>query len=62
MTVTRTSTAFAAYLSPNGKRIVPLMPAETAEGQKAQSQVIFLENFLTKCGARFHLASNCIRV
>jgi Tol biopolymer transport system component len=32
-------------LSPDGKRIVALMPVETAEGQKAQSHVIFLENF-----------------
>jgi serine/threonine protein kinase/Tol biopolymer transport system component len=32
-------------LAPDGKRIVALMPAETAEGQKAQNHVIFLENF-----------------
>jgi Tol biopolymer transport system component len=32
-------------LAPDGKRIVALMPVETAEAQKAQSQVIFLENF-----------------
>ena len=32
-------------LAPDGKRIVALMPVETAEGQKAQRQVIFLENF-----------------
>jgi serine/threonine-protein kinase len=32
-------------LAPDGKRIVALMPVETAEGQKAQNQVIFLENF-----------------
>jgi Tol biopolymer transport system component len=32
-------------LAPDGKRIVALMPVETAEGQKAQSHVIFLENF-----------------
>ena len=32
-------------LSPDGKRIVALMPVETAEAQKAQNHVIFLENF-----------------
>jgi Tol biopolymer transport system component len=32
-------------LAPDGKRMVALMPVETAEGQNAQSQVIFLENF-----------------
>jgi len=32
-------------LASDGKRIVALMPVETAEGQKAQSHVIFLENF-----------------
>ena len=32
-------------LAPDGKRIVALMPVETAEGQKAQNQVIFLLNF-----------------
>jgi hypothetical protein len=32
-------------LAPDGKRIVALMPVETAEGQKAQNQLIFLENF-----------------
>jgi hypothetical protein len=32
-------------LAPDGKRIVALMPAETAEGQKAQSHVISLEKF-----------------
>ena len=32
-------------LAPDGKRIVALMPVETAEGQKAQSHVIFLMNF-----------------
>jgi hypothetical protein len=32
-------------LAPDGKRIAALMPIETAEGQKAQSQVIFLMNF-----------------
>jgi hypothetical protein len=30
---------------PDGKRIIALMPVETAEVQKAQNQVIFLENF-----------------
>jgi dipeptidyl aminopeptidase/acylaminoacyl peptidase len=33
------------YLAPDGKRIVAFMPVETAEGQKAQNHVIFLENF-----------------
>jgi Tol biopolymer transport system component len=32
-------------LAPDGKRIVALMPVETAEGQKAQSHVTFLMNF-----------------
>jgi hypothetical protein len=32
-------------LAPDGKRIAALMPVETAEAQKAQNQVIFLENF-----------------
>jgi serine/threonine-protein kinase len=32
-------------LASDGKRIVALMPVETAEAQKAQNQVIFLENF-----------------
>jgi serine/threonine protein kinase/Tol biopolymer transport system component len=32
-------------LAPDGKRIIALMPVETAEAQKAQSHVIFLENF-----------------
>jgi Tol biopolymer transport system component/tRNA A-37 threonylcarbamoyl transferase component Bud32 len=32
-------------LAPDGKRIVALMPVETAEAQKAQNQVTFLENF-----------------
>ena len=44
------------------KRITALMPVDTAEAQKAQNQVIFLENFSTKCDARFPSASNCNRV
>jgi WD40-like Beta Propeller Repeat len=32
-------------LAPDGKRIVVLMPVETAEAQKAQNQVTFLMNF-----------------
>jgi hypothetical protein len=32
-------------LAPDGKRIVALMPAETAEGEKPQNQVIFLKDF-----------------
>ena len=31
--------------SPEDKRIAALMPVDTAEAQKAQNQVIFLENF-----------------
>ena len=45
MIVTRTSMAFATFLSPDGKQIAALMPVETAEAQNAQSHVIFLENF-----------------
>jgi serine/threonine-protein kinase len=33
-------------LAPDGKRIAALMLVETQEGQKAQSHVIFLENFV----------------
>jgi Tol biopolymer transport system component len=32
-------------LAPDGKRVAAIMPVETAEGQKAQNHVIFLENF-----------------
>ena len=32
-------------LAPDGKRIVALMPVETAEAQKSQNQVTFLMNF-----------------
>jgi Tol biopolymer transport system component len=32
-------------LAPDGKRIVAFMPVETAEAQRTQSHVIFLENF-----------------
>jgi serine/threonine-protein kinase len=32
-------------LAPDGKRVAVLMPAETAGGQRAQSHLIFLENF-----------------
>jgi Tol biopolymer transport system component len=39
-------------LAPDGKRIVALMPVETAEGQKAQNQVIFLENFFDEVRRR----------
>jgi len=39
-------------LAPDGKRIVALMPVETAEGQKAQSHVIFLENFFDEVRRR----------
>jgi len=39
------STGKNVDLAPDGKRIVALMPVETAEAQKAQNHVIFLENF-----------------
>jgi serine/threonine-protein kinase len=39
-------------LAPDGKRIAALMPAETAEGQNAQSHVIFLENFFDEVRRR----------
>ena len=32
-------------VAPDGKRIVALMPAEAAEGQKRKPHEIFLENF-----------------
>jgi serine/threonine-protein kinase len=38
--------------APDGKRIVALMPVETAEGQKAQNHVIFLENFFDEVRRR----------
>jgi hypothetical protein len=31
--------------APDGKRVAALMPVETAETQKAQNHVFFLENF-----------------
>jgi Tol biopolymer transport system component len=39
-------------LAPDGKRIVALMQVETAEGQKAQNHVIFLENFFDEVRRR----------
>jgi serine/threonine-protein kinase len=39
-------------LVPDGKRIVALMPVETAEAQKAQNHVIFLENFFDEVRRR----------
>jgi Tol biopolymer transport system component len=39
-------------LAPDGKRIVALMPVETAEAQKAQNHVIFLENFFDELRRR----------
>jgi len=39
-------------LAPDGKRIVALMPVQTAEGQKAQNHVIFLENFFDEVRRR----------
>jgi serine/threonine-protein kinase len=41
-----------ADLAPDGKRIVALMPVDTAEAQKAQSHVIFLENFFDEVRRR----------
>ena len=48
--------------SAEDKRITALMPVDTAEAQKAQNQVIFLETSPTNCDARFPSASNCNRV
>jgi Tol biopolymer transport system component len=42
---TATGAAVNVDLAPDGKRIAALMPVDTAEGQKAQNHVIFLENF-----------------
>jgi serine/threonine-protein kinase len=39
-------------LAPDGKRIVALMPDESTEGQKAQSHVIFLQNFFDELRRR----------
>jgi Tol biopolymer transport system component len=39
-------------LAPDGKRIAALMPVATAEDQKAQSHVIFLENFFDEVRRR----------
>jgi serine/threonine-protein kinase len=39
-------------LAPDGKRIIALMPVETPEAQKAQNQVIFLENFFDEVRRR----------
>jgi serine/threonine-protein kinase len=39
-------------LAPDGKRIVALIPVETAEAQKAQSHVIFLMNFFDEMRRR----------
>ncbi len=39
-------------IAPDGKRIAALMPAQTAEAQKAQSHVIFLENFFDELRRR----------
>jgi len=38
--------------APDGKRIMALLPAETAERQKAQNHVIFLENFFDEVRRR----------
>jgi serine/threonine protein kinase/Tol biopolymer transport system component len=42
-------------LAPDGKRVVALMPVETARGQEAQHHVIFLENFFDE--VRRHTAA-----
>jgi hypothetical protein len=39
-------------LAPDGKRIVALMPDETAEGQRAQNHIVFLENFFDEVRRR----------
>jgi serine/threonine-protein kinase len=39
-------------LAPDGKRIAALMPLDTPEDQKAQSHVIFLENFFDEVRRR----------
>jgi len=39
-------------LAPDGKRIAALMPAEGPEDQKAQNQVIFLQNFFDEVRRR----------
>jgi Tol biopolymer transport system component len=39
-------------LAPDGKRIVALMPAEKAEGQKAENHLIFLMNFFDEVRRR----------
>jgi len=39
-------------LAPDGKRIAALMPVDTPEDQKAQSHVIFLENFFDEIRRR----------
>ena len=39
-------------LAPDGKRIVALMPVDTAEGQRAQSHVTFLLNFFDEVRRR----------
>jgi Tol biopolymer transport system component/tRNA A-37 threonylcarbamoyl transferase component Bud32 len=39
-------------IAPDGKHIVALMPAETAEAQRVQSHVIFLENFFDEVRRR----------
>jgi Tol biopolymer transport system component len=39
-------------LAPDGKRIVALMPPETAQAQKAQNHVVFLENFFDEVRRR----------
>jgi serine/threonine-protein kinase len=39
-------------VAPDGKRVAALMPADTSEDQKAQNQVIFLENFFDELRRR----------
>ncbi len=43
-------------VAPDGKRIVALMPVEAAEANKAQNQVIFLQNFFDEVRRRVPVA------
>ena len=48
-------------LAPDGKRIVALMPVETAEAQKAQNHVIFLENFFDELQRKVPVGNSLTR-
>jgi serine/threonine-protein kinase len=39
-------------LAPDGKRVAAIMPAEAPEDQKAQTHVIFLQNFFDEVRRR----------